>query len=32
VQWSELLPLLIVPSLAAELTKLLFAKRLVNQK
>ncbi len=31
VQWSELLPLLIVPSLAAELTKLIFAKRLVNR-
>jgi Ca2+-transporting ATPase len=31
VQWSELLPLLIVPSVAAELTKLIFAKRLVNR-
>jgi Ca2+-transporting ATPase len=28
IQWSEILPLLIVPSLAAEVTKLIFAKRL----
>jgi Ca2+-transporting ATPase len=32
VQWSELLPLLVVPSIAAELTKFIFAKRLANRK
>ena len=32
VQWSEMLPLLIVPSLAAELTKFIFAKRLAKRK
>jgi len=26
-QWSELLPLLLIPSLAAELTKYIFAPR-----
>ena len=32
VQWSEILPLLIFPSLAAEITKLLFSRRLANRK
>jgi hypothetical protein len=32
VQWSEILPLLIIPSLAAEFTKLIFAKRLAARK
>jgi Ca2+-transporting ATPase len=32
VQWSEVLPLLIIPSLAAELTKFIFAKRLANRR
>jgi Ca2+-transporting ATPase len=31
LQWSEVLPLLIVPSLAAELTKVFFAKRLAKR-
>jgi Ca2+-transporting ATPase len=31
-QWSEILPLLIIPSFAAELTKYIFAKRLENRK
>ena len=31
LQWSEILPLLIVPSLAAEFTKLVFAKRLAKR-
>jgi hypothetical protein len=32
LQWSEILPLLIIPSAAAELTKYLFARRLTNRK
>jgi Ca2+-transporting ATPase len=32
MQWSEILPLLIVPSAAAEITKFVFAKRLANLK
>jgi Ca2+-transporting ATPase len=31
LQWSEILPLLIIPSLAAEFTKLVFAKRLAKR-
>jgi Ca2+-transporting ATPase len=32
LQWSEILPLFIIPSLAAEFTKLVFARRLANRK
>lgn len=32
IQWSEILPLLIFPSLAAEITKLIFSRRLANRK
>ncbi len=32
LQWSEILPLLIIPSAAAEITKFVFAKRLANLK
>lgn len=32
LQWSEILPLLIFPSLAAEFTKLIFARRLTHRK
>jgi Ca2+-transporting ATPase len=30
VQWTEILPLLIIPSVAAEVTKLIFARRLMG--
>ncbi|MBN2257669.1 MAG: cation-translocating P-type ATPase [Anaerolineaceae bacterium] len=31
LQWSEIIPLLIIPSIAAELTKLFFTRRLVKK-